>query len=42
MTASLDVATFMKALSLLFSSLDSGYSGGNPRSGAPESDDGGF
>jgi hypothetical protein len=34
MMACFDVVTLVKALSLLFSSLDSGCSGGNPRSGA--------
>jgi hypothetical protein len=42
MTTSLDVATFVKTLSLLFSSLDLGCSRENPRSGDPGSDDGGI
>jgi hypothetical protein len=39
--ASLDVVTFVKVFSLLFSSLNSGSSRGNPRSGAHRSDNAG-
>jgi hypothetical protein len=39
MTMYSDVATFVKALSLLFSSLDLDCFGGNPRFGAPGSND---
>jgi hypothetical protein len=41
MTVSLDVVTFVKALSSLFPSLDSGYFGGNPTSRTTGWDDGG-
>jgi hypothetical protein len=41
MTASSDVVSFMKASSMVLSSFDSDYSGGNPRSGASGLNDGG-
>jgi hypothetical protein len=41
MVVSLDAVTFVKASSMVLSSVYSDCSGGNPRSGAPGSDDGG-